>query len=144
MPPHYIIINNTYHFTITTAYLLDMYSSDVLLNNILLLLLLLLLLTMPAAAVAANGVVVPESNDSALISSLSISSALTNSLSSGRIMSAVNDTLSLLGVWGDSDTDGDMAGVVMTGMWSLSLIKFGVGDLFLNCGSVLPNRVLKT
>ena len=144
MPPHYIIINNTYHFTITIVYLLDMYSSDVLLNNILLLLLLLLLLTIPAAAVAANGVVVPESNDFALISSSSISSALTNSLSSGRIMSAVNDALSLLGVWGDSDTDGDMAGVVMTGMWSLSLIKFGVGDLLLNCGSVLPNRVLKT
>ena len=145
MPPHYIIINNTYHFTIT-PYLLDMYSSAVLLNNILLLLLLLLpLLTMPAAAAAAaNGVVVPESNDSAVISSSSISSALTNSLSSGRIMSAVNDVLSLLGVWGDSDTDGDMAGVVMTGMWSLSLIKFGVGDLFLNCGSVLPNKVLKT
>ena len=145
MPPHYIIINNTYHFTIT-PYLLDMYSSAVLLNNILLLLLLLLpLLTMPAAAAAAaNGVVVPESNDSAVISSSSISSALTNSLSSGRIMSAVNDVLSLLGVWGDSDTDGDMAGIVMTGMWSLSLIKFGVGDLFLNCGSVLPNKVLKT
>ena len=143
MPPHYIIINNTYHFTIT-PYLLDMYSSAVLLNNILLLLLLLPLLTMPAAAAAANGVVVPESNDSAVISSSSISSALTNSLSSGRIMSAVNDVLSLLGVWGDSDTDGDMAGVVMTGMWSLSLIKFGVGDLFLNCGSVLPNKVLKT
>ena len=144
MPPHYIIINNTYHFTIT-PYLLDMYSSAVLLNNILLLLLLLLpLLTMPAAAAAANGVVVPESNDSAVISSSSISSALTNSLSSGRIMSAVNDVLSLLGLWGDSDTDGDMAGVVMTGMWSLSLIKFGVGDLFLNCGSVLPNKVLKT
>ena len=143
MPPHYIIINNTYHFTIT-PYLLDMYSSAVLLNNILLLLLLLPLLTMPAAAAAANGVVVPESNDSVVISSSSISSALTNSLSSGRIMSAVNDVLSLLGVWGDSDTDGDMAGVVMTGMWSLSLIKFGVGDLFLNCGSVLPNKVLKT
>ena len=134
--PHYII-NNTYHFTLI-PYLLDMYSSAVLLNNILLLLLVLLLLTMPA-----NGVVVPvESNDS-VISSSSMSSALTKSFSSGRMMSAVNDVLSLLGVWGDSDADGDMAGVVMTGMRSLSLIK-GVGDLFVNCGSLLPNKVLKT
>ena len=135
MTAHYII-NNTYHFTLT-PYLLDMYSSAVLLNNILLLLLVLLLLTMPA-----NGVAVPESNDS-VISSSSMSSALIKSLSSGRIMSAVNDVLSLLAVWGDSDTDDDMAGVVMTGIWSLSFIN-GVGDLFLNCGSLLPNKVLKT
>ena len=101
-------------------------------------------LLLPAVVAVTNGVVVPaaESNGS-VISSSSMSPALTKSLLSGRIMSAVNCfVLSLLGVWGDSDTDGDMAGVAMTGMWSLSLIK---GKLFLNCaGSLLPNRVLKT
>ena len=44
----------------------------------------------------------------------------------------MNDVLSLLEVWGDSDTDSDMASVVMTGMWSLSLIKFGVAVMIKN------------
>ena len=64
-----------------------------------------------------------------VISSSSMSSALTKSFSSGRMMSVVNDALPLLGVWGDSDADGDMTGVVMTGMQSLSVIK-GVGHFF--------------
>ena len=117
-----------------------MYSSAVLLHNILLL--VLLLLTISPSPAAASGVEVPELNDP-VISSSSMSTDLTKSLLSGRIMSAVNDVviLSVLGVWGVSDTDGDTAGVAMTGMWLLSLIK---GDLLLNCGSLLPNRVLKT
>ena len=48
---------------------------------------------------------------------------LLSPIKSGRMMSAVNDILSLLGVWGDSDADSDMTGVVMTGMQSLSIIK---------------------
>lgn len=67
-------------------------------------------LLLPALVAVANGVVVSDESNDSVISSSSMSPVLTNSLFSGRIMSAVNCLLlSLFGIWGDSDTEGDVA-----------------------------------